>query len=400
MGNRTSVSTVTMTVGDDELAPELTHAPTRRWLATRGLPARHRLMTFRPLAEARLRTVRQYLLDQGADADALAEDIASHLLLGHLTAEGGEADQVVLDGATGRVSSLWLYEKNPDSAELFPLASSVEALAGHLETVDDFAALRGDFADLSGATGPAAVAEAEARLAARFAEEDGRPVPAFWRIAARIRPLALIAAPGTDLRLDLPSGLLEEEFGAEEIVRIAPAGLPAVLEHEPTRRFLTEVGLPRDAGMFGLWRDEYLMRPLAETEEAGTGAGATPGGDGDRGTLPADAGLLVCLGSLVHDFEVVIHGRTGELYHRLYDGAAITPLNADVSTLAFTLWLHHREGRIDAAEDFTDGFYLYLAGTMTEVLASVDPVACAPTTDPDDYRYWPEVFHDEAGGVL
>ncbi|MFF5973334.1 hypothetical protein ACFY7C_17600 [Streptomyces sp. NPDC012769] len=68
----------------------MTYAPTRRWLATRGLPARHRLMTFGPLGEARVRTVRQYLPDQGADADALAEDIAPLLrsLLATTTATG------------------------------------------------------------------------------------------------------------------------------------------------------------------------------------------------------------------------------------------------------------------------------------------------------------------------
>lgn len=37
---------------------------------------------------------------------------------------------------------------------------------------------------------------------------------------------------------------------------------------------------------------------------------------------------------------------------------------------------------------------------MIEVPAAVDPVACVPAVAPDDYRYWPEVFHDEAGGVL
>lgn len=31
---------------------------------------------------------------------------------------------------------------------------------------------------------------------------------------------------------------------------------------------------------------------------------------------------------------------------------------------------------------------------------STDPVACRPADGPDDNRYWPEVFHDEAGGVL
>ncbi|MET9949939.1 SUKH-4 family immunity protein [Streptomyces sp. NPDC006339] len=410
MEDPTSVGTAPLTLAEDASVPALTHEPTRRWLATRGLPARHRLMSFRPLAEARVRTVRQHLLDQGPDAgaraDELAEDTAPLLLLGHLLVQGEEADQVVLDGGTGRVFSLWLYEKDPACAERFPLAASVEALAGHLAAVDDFAALRGDFADLAGAVGPAAVAEAEARLTARLTEGEGAgALPVFWRIAARIRPLALIAGqgPATGLRLDLPRGLLEAEFGEEEIVRLAPADLPAALEHEPTRRFLMEVGLPREAGMFGLWEDEYLMRTLKETEDARSGDDGDSKGDGNRNdssALPDGAERLVCLGSLVHDFEVVIHGATGRLYHRLYDSAEITPVNADVSTLAFTLWLHQREQRLDETEEFTADFYQYLADTMSEVLGSVDPVACAPSTGDEDYRYWPEVFHDEAGGVL
>ncbi|MEU8171840.1 hypothetical protein AB0C14_03100 [Microbispora hainanensis] len=33
-------------------------------------------------------------------------------------------------------------------------------------------------------------------------------------------------------------------------------------------------------------------------------------------------------------------------------------------------------------------------------LAAVDPVACLPPAGADDFRFWPEVFHDAAGGVL
>ncbi|MFF3313910.1 SUKH-4 family immunity protein [Streptomyces sp. NPDC003035] len=114
----------------------------------------------------------------------------------------------------------------------------------------------------------------------------------------------------------------------------------------------------------------------------------------------AEADRLICLGSLIHDFEVVIDGRTGLLSYRSYDDAATTPVNADVSTLAFTIWMFSREQRLDEEPGFTRDFYHQLADTMIEVLASVDPVACLPSTGEDDYRYWPGVFHDEAGGVL
>ncbi|MEV4332992.1 SUKH-4 family immunity protein [Streptomyces sp. NPDC049597] len=284
--------------------------------------------------------------------------------------------------------------------------SLVNALARFLSAVDDFTALRGDFADLVGRTGPVVVEEATARLLSVFTDEEwgdggwgaaGDPqewdhaVPAFWRIAALIRPLALIAAPGDGLRLDLPKGLLDEEFGPGEVVRMAPADLPAALEHEPTRRFLTEVGLPQDGLMFELWRDDYLLQTLPEREETGEDGGER---------LPAGAEWLVCLGSLVHDFEALIDGRTGQVHYREYHSDTVTPVNADISTLAFTVWMHSREQTLDKEHDFTDDFYACLADTMAAALASVDPVACLPAAGPDDYRYWPEVFHDEAGGVL
>ncbi|CAM5567596.1 SUKH-4 family immunity protein [Streptomyces olivaceoviridis] len=106
------------------------------------------------------------------------------------------------------------------------------------------------------------------------------------------------------------------------------------------------------------------------------------------------------LGGLVHDFDLLVDGRTGALFHTELGADHVVPVNADVSTLAFTLWLHQREQALDKEHGFTQDFHHRLADTMIEVLASVDPVACAPAAAPDDYRYWPEVFHDEAGGVL
>ncbi|MFD9287372.1 SUKH-4 family immunity protein [Streptomyces sp. NPDC060030] len=81
----------------------------------------------------------------------------------------------------------------------------------------------------------------------------------------------------------------------------------------------------------------------------------------------------------------------------------VTPVNADVSTLAFTVWMHSRQRKLEEEYELTremGEFYHQVADTMVAVLATADPVACLPATGPDDYRYWPEVFHDEAGGVL
>ncbi|MFF8592357.1 SUKH-4 family immunity protein [Streptomyces sp. NPDC015220] len=395
--------------------PSVVHQPTRRALAAGERLDGHGLVSFRPLTRPSPPTVREHLAALGGDPAQLDPDLAGLLLIGHLIVEGDEeGEEVVLDGVTGRVFSMWLYAKSPGGAELFPLAPSVGALTRLLTAVDDFRALRGTFAALAGRTGPEAVREAERLLTVVFAEEaweeDGwgpcgprsgwtHPLPAYWRIAAVIRPLGLIAGPGRGLTLDLPGGLLEGEFGAEEMVRLTDDQLPPALGHEPTRRFLTEVGLPGDGFMFYGPVPEPLST-LAD-DRAGSRSDprqAHPWDGGER--LPPDAEHLVVLGGLVHDFDVLIDGRTGALFYTQTGADHVVPVNADLSTLAFTLWLHQREQVLDKEHGFTRDFYHQLADTMIEVLASVDPVACRPAVGPDDYRYWPEVFHDEAGGVL
>ncbi|WP_106403204.1 SUKH-4 family immunity protein [Actinocorallia populi] len=391
--------------------PLIVHEPTRRALAPGERLDGRGLVSFHPLGGPSLSTVRERVAALDGDPSELDEDLAELLLIGHLIVEGDEeGEEVVLDGGTGRVFSMWLYAKSPDGAELFPLAPSVGALLGFLAAVDDFRRLRGRFAALAGRTGPEAVREAERLLTEAFTEEewgeDGwgpagprsgweHPLPALWRIAAVIRPLGLIAGPGRGLALDLP----DELFDAEEKVRLTDDRLPPVLVHPQTRRFLTEVGLPEDGFMF-YGPDPGPLPTLpedwADSQSRPEHAHLWRGDE----RLPLEAEHLVVLGGLVHDFTVLIDGRTGALFHTSLGSGQIVPVNADISTLVFTLWLHRRERELDEEHDFTQDFYHQLADTMVEVLASVDPVACRPAEGPDDYRYWPEVFHDEAGGVL
>ncbi|WP_031506289.1 SUKH-4 family immunity protein [Streptomyces megasporus] len=407
-----------VTVGEDTLHPAITHAATRRVLTREGLPAEHGLTRFAPVAEARLVTV-PHLVAAEADPTDLDPYIAELVVIGHLAVREEETQEVVLDGATGRVFSLYLWDKSPGNAELYPLAPSLATLTDFLTAVDDFEARRGPFRHLAGRTGPEAVAEASELLLSVFAGADwgsgdwgpvgdragwGHPVPVFWRIAALIRPLALIAGPGDGLRLDLPRQVLEEAFGADRIVRVAPEELPGELVHEPTRRFLTEVGLPRDGLMFGLdGEEDDLLRPLPEVDARYRAMPELRHLFRDPESadhLPADADHLLSIGGLIHDFDVLLDGRTGKVLYGQLGDSAVTPVNADVSTLAFTVWTHHREQVLNEEHDFTQDFYHELADTMIGVLASLDPVACLPPEGPDDFRYWPEVFHDEAGGVL
>ncbi|WP_338120072.1 SUKH-4 family immunity protein [Streptomyces sporangiiformans] len=147
---------------------------------------------------------------------------------------------------------------------------------------------------------------------------------------------------GTGLLLDLPGRLLDEEFGAGGIMRFEDVDFPGTLTHEPTRRFLRETGLPEDGVIFQLEMDVPLST-LAEHYAAEWTEQVVP--EGQRGQLPDGADRLIRLGSLGHRAEgmdLLIDGRTGMLHEWSAPDALLRPLNADISMLAFTLWLLHR----------------------------------------------------------
>ncbi|MEO3973453.1 SUKH-4 family immunity protein [Streptomyces sp. CAU 1734] len=411
---------VLVTLPPDGIHPSLTHEPTRSLLTGGGVPDGHRLMRFGPLAETGGLPLRELLageFDPSAfDPAVLDPYVAELLVIGHLSVveEGEEEEEVVMDGATGRVFVLYVDEESPEFTEVFPLAPSLAALVRLLDAVDELTEVRGRFAGLAARPGPRAVEEASDLFFALVEDEEwegewgsaGSPeewdddIPAFWRIPALIQPLSLIAGPGSGLLLDLPAAVLEEEFGESNIVRADPETLPPELEHEPTRHFLTRVGLPAKAVMFELRDPERLLLTLAEQSAHHRDDERMSQLHAVIGELPVDPGRLLCLGELIHDLVVLIDGRTGRIHSWRYGDDTLGLINADVSTLAFTLWLHRRELTIDEEERFAEEWYGPLAVAMVRTLASVDPVACRTLDDPEEWPYWKEAFHDEPGGVL
>ncbi|WP_443050443.1 SUKH-4 family immunity protein [Streptomyces sp. NBC_00286] len=171
-------------------------------------------------------------------------------------------------------------------------------------------------------------------------------VAAYWRMTALVHSLTRIADPGTGLRLQLPTRLLDEEFGAGGIMRFEDVDFPATLTHEPTRRFLRETGLPEDGVTFQLEMDVPLQT-LAERYAAEEVTAPVPGGQlPDAADRLIRLGRLGCLGRpdrpVVEDTDLLVDGTTGELHEWSASDAGLRPLNADISTLAFTLWLLHR----------------------------------------------------------
>ncbi|MFH0518767.1 SUKH-4 family immunity protein [Streptomyces sp. M41] len=375
---------------ESELDPYVTHAPTRRRLTGPGLPADSGVLSFAELCRAGLRTVAD---STGDPQDRLAAELRDQLVIGGLLGPGAlETESVLLDGTTGEISTTYFLHDRPDLMDRRPLAPSLHTLVRFAEATDELAGLRGQFASYVGRYGPQPVAEASRQLLAVFEEgTQGRPAP-FWRMAALIRPLALVAgrAGESGLALDLPPRLLEQEFGHGKVVRFEEVDFPATLTHQPTRRFLREVGLPEDGFLFALDTD----MPLATLAEHY--AEADPSAD-----LPARADHLIRLGHLVEDDSLVIDGESGAILNWSEPEARLFPLNTDVSTLAFTLWLLHREQVMDeqSGHELTTAAYDQLAMTMLQVLSAVDPTGVT-AADRDGRHYWTEAFQDEASGVL
>ncbi|MEU1182586.1 SUKH-4 family immunity protein [Streptomyces sp. NPDC005820] len=392
----TTRSTTTIVFTDDELNPYITHAATRRWLTGPGLPGEGGLLTFEALRTDGLRTVAD---STGDPAGRLAAELRDRLVIGGiLGTDGRERESVLLDGATGEISTTYFLHDRPDLMDTRPLAPSLEKLLRFATAVDELAALRGQFASYAGRLGPQAVAEASRQLLAVFEEgAAGDGTGLFWKLAAVIRPLALVAGPGTvsGLALDLPPRLLEDEFGGGAVARFEDVDCPKALTHAPTRRFLREVGLPEEVVWFSLETDMPLQTLAEYCADAYEGVLTDE-------RLPMNADRLIRLGHLLEDTSLVVDGDTGAVLSWSEPDLALRPLNADVSTLAFTLWLIRREKALDAVYELTEA-YDQLAETMCRTLAAVDPVACDPTpnTPTDDgWRYWPGMFEDEPGGGL
>ncbi|GHH95991.1 SUKH-4 family immunity protein [Streptomyces capillispiralis] len=391
MSTTDTVATAAITLTDADLDLRITHASTRRWLADPGLPVDSGLFSFAALTrQGGPRTVADAAGDPGG---RLSAELRDQLVIGGLLGPAGlDTESVLLDGVTGEVSTTHFLHDRTDLMDRRPLAPSLPTLVRFAAATDELAGLRGQFADQAGRYGTEAVAEASRRLLAVFEEgADGEPAP-FWRMAALIRPLALVAGPGTasGLALDLPVRLLDQEFGRGGVVRFEEVDFPATLTHEPTRRFLCGTGLPEDGFLFQLDTD-LPLRTLAEfyADER----------DLPDDRLPARPEQLIRLGHLVDDHSLVVDGATGAVLSWSESDSALHPLNTDISTLAFTLWLLHREHTIDeeSGHALTSDTYDQLALTMIQVLSSIDPTG---TTADADWHYWTELFQDEAGGVL
>ncbi|WP_244293319.1 SUKH-4 family immunity protein [Streptomyces sp. MJM8645] len=248
---------------------------------------------------------------------------------------------VLLDGTTGEV---FLGEPGP-RRDL--LASGLPALAGLVREVEAVAEAARRADALNGRRGPAVVAEVTAGAERRMREIDpglferSATPPAHWGTALLVRALGWGALPGgpggpayevgPELVAEL-AALTGEEGGAGLVHRYRAEELPAGLVHEPTRRLLTEIGLPLGGAMFGVCEEPLVTMAEAYPEYF----------DGEE-ERPYQREFLA-LGDWPTDLTIALDGVTGrlELPDWYDDGQPEAYLNRDLSALLYALWTYER----------------------------------------------------------
>ncbi|MFI6586596.1 SUKH-4 family immunity protein [Embleya sp. NPDC050493] len=327
--------------------PGIGHEPTRRFLAEVGLPREAALIRF----------------DPGGIRDGL-------IVLGTYGSPRTSARAVLLDGATGRILG---EERFGDPT---PISTDVSTLVRNAGLVEAIRTGRGpvrtgeELIDLLGETEP---------------ELD--PGHSFWHTSFALWQLRRAAVPGEGLAVRITPAMLdlvyENEFSGYE-----ERQLPAAITHEPTRRFLLDIGLIDAWAYLDMRSDDKPLPTLAELI-----AERRADWD-DEPEPPADAEHLVVLGYVSEDGDLLVDGRTG-VVRRWYTGAdepEMDTLNTDLSALAFTMWVigrMHRQG-----ERFGIGIHDVWESIVVDLLSSVDPLAWA-----EPGSYWENMILDGINGL-
>ncbi|MDH6127896.1 SUKH-4 family immunity protein [Kitasatospora sp. GP82] len=179
------------------------------------------------------------------DGNALVRDAGTgELLAGPLEADE-EPDELELLPEDSPAAPRLRIEPGLRSAEVFDAADGRRLGVFHHPGAEQFGAV-GDLLVVAGSQGTCAL-RIEPALLRRV--PDSRPAPLALPYG-EVLPRPYEAAEGADTR-----ALLERSFRPETVHRLRPEDVPEGVRHEPTRRVLTEVGVPALEGLIGLWLD-------------------------------------------------------------------------------------------------------------------------------------------------
>ncbi|MGD3111142.1 SUKH-4 family immunity protein [Streptomyces sp. YGL11-2] len=389
------------------LPPGLTHEPSRRFLVAHGLPEEAAGLHFTAVRDRRLKPLR----GDGATRETGVATVTpgSLLLLGD--DYDGEA-QLALDGASGGV---YLVAEQYDGWHRDLLASGLPELAGLAREIEAVSAPPDDPDPYGGRRGPAVVAEVRRRAEERMRRIDpelfaGPTPPAHWPTALLIRTLHWGAKPGAagELAYVLCPELVAEIGDDGRVRRFTPDELPPQLTHEPTRRLLTEIGLPCDTDLFT--PHEGPLRTMAEAhpDVYGDRVDDTLRTDGDDPPRRDHQQNFLSLGWWPHDLAIALDGATGrvELPDWYDDGDPAAYLHRDVSALLYACWtygrLHAEWARWDLGAGGQPGGWAVftpaslLVNVVDDMVRDIDPEAFATSR-----HSWRQLAEDDhTGGLL
>ncbi|MFE5581834.1 SUKH-4 family immunity protein [Kitasatospora sp. NPDC056531] len=327
----------------------ITHGPSRELLAAGELCWSHAYLDLEASGDEPLQTAASWYERQGI------QGTEGLYVLGEARYDAWTVHgpvTVLLDGASGEV-----YLARPDGDDVLQrdlLATGPDrliALATEIEAVSSAAAGEHDLAE-GGARphGPATVTEI-GRFVRRLLREADPELfrrtgdrPAHWDTALAIRSLAWGAEPGDpgELAYAVDPALVEDLAtlaGEGGVRRFEDADLPASLTHVPTRRLLTEIGLPVSGRCMLDVDAEGPLSTLAEDYPENF----DPDDEGELSTRPHQGEFLV-VGGWMYDFVAVLDGATGrvELPDWWDDGDPAAYLHRDLSALLYVLWTFER----------------------------------------------------------
>ncbi|WAL75826.1 SUKH-4 family immunity protein [Kitasatospora sp. YST-16] len=198
------------------------------------------------------------VVTEGSGSLRLVRDAATGRLLAALTEESAESEKSRLVMLPADSAALNIRANYNVTAVLPPGADRKAPALGVFHHPDaDWGGAVGDLLVLAGAQGAYAV-----RLDVDLLREGPEE---------RLRSLLggdgfLLPKPFDPAEVADARSLLERAFGPERIHRLAADELPAGITHEPTRRLLTEVGVPKAAGLVGLWLTPHEGLPVRAWE--------------------------------------------------------------------------------------------------------------------------------------
>ncbi|GGU73392.1 hypothetical protein GCM10010211_44120 [Streptomyces albospinus] len=397
------------------LPPALTHEPSRRFLVAHGLPEEAADLQFTAARDGQLKPLRgDGAIGEKGTATAAGDSAPSTLLL--LGDDYYCEAQLALDGASGRV---YLLAEEHDGWRGDLLASGVPELAGLIREIEAVSAPPRGSDPYGGRRGPAVIAEVRRHAEERMRRIDpelfaGPTPPAHWPTSLLVRTLhwgTKRGAPG-ELAYVLTPELVAQIDVDGQVRRYTPDELPPQLTHEPTRRLLTEIGLPCDAGFFT--PHDGPLRTMAEAHPDEYDAPAAEPGDDHPGTDQDDQPSrdyqrnFLALGWWPHDLVIALDGATGrvELPDWYDDGDPAAYLHRDVSALLHACWtygqLRAEWERWDLGAGGEPGEWAVftpqslLANVVDDMVRDVDPEAFA--TSRHSWRLLAE--DDYTGGLL